>query len=310
MQKVLFTSLITLFIFLILAGCGITRSITKEIPKEENKPPEAYFCQREDCEAVFAGLAKNASEIKCAIYNIDLKGFVNALRNAQVVVEDEYLHKIENELNARSGKSRGLMHNKFCVFDGETVWTGSLNPTERNVEYANNAVVIYSKYLAQNYEDEFAELWNSADDKEAEYPKIILNGKQIENFFCPEDNCKENVMKTLETAEESIYFIVSSFTDDDIGNLLIEKAEEGIELKGIFDKAQNKQWSEYPKLKKYSVLRSKIHHKVFIIDGKIVITGSYNPSRNGDENNDENIVIIHDENVASRFLGEFEFLFS
>ena len=36
-----------------------------------------------------------------------------------------------------------------------------------------------------------------------------------------------------------------------------------------------------------------MHHKVFIIDEEIVITGSFNPSKNADTRNDENILIIN-----------------
>ncbi|MBT4150600.1 phospholipase, partial [Candidatus Woesearchaeota archaeon] len=49
-----------------------------------------------------------------------------------------------------------------------------------------------------------------------------------------------------------------------------------------------------------------MHHKVFIIDGKTVVTGSFNPSKNGDSRNDENILIIRDETIASRYLAEYE----
>jgi phosphatidylserine/phosphatidylglycerophosphate/cardiolipin synthase-like enzyme len=50
----------------------------------------------------------------------------------------------------------------------------------------------------------------------------------------------------------------------------------------------------------------QMHHKVFIVDGRIVITGSYNFSRSAEERNDENVVIIYDERVARFFLEEFE----
>ncbi|MFH1064425.1 MAG: phospholipase D-like domain-containing protein [Candidatus Woesearchaeota archaeon] len=49
-----------------------------------------------------------------------------------------------------------------------------------------------------------------------------------------------------------------------------------------------------------------MHHKVFIIDEKVVVTGSFNPSSNADKNNDENLLIIHDPIVAAEFLEEFE----
>ena len=36
-----------------------------------------------------------------------------------------------------------------------------------------------------------------------------------------------------------------------------------------------------------------------------MITGSYNPTRNADESNDENILIISDADVAEKYLEEF-----
>ena len=53
---------------------------------------------------------------------------------------------------------------------------------------------------------------------------------------------------------------------------------------------------------------ANMHHKVFIIDEKTVILGSYNPTNNGNTNNDENILIIKEENIAKLFLEEFELL--
>ena len=49
----------------------------------------------------------------------------------------------------------------------------------------------------------------------------------------------------------------------------------------------------------------KMHHKVFIVDNETVATGSFNPTSSGDEKNDENVLIIHDRNITSYFLAEF-----
>jgi len=53
-----------------------------------------------------------------------------------------------------------------------------------------------------------------------------------------------------------------------------------------------------------------MHHKVFIIDGKTVITGSMNPTGSGNKRNDENMLIIHNEKVVNKFLEEFEDLWN
>jgi phosphatidylserine/phosphatidylglycerophosphate/cardiolipin synthase-like enzyme len=49
-----------------------------------------------------------------------------------------------------------------------------------------------------------------------------------------------------------------------------------------------------------------MHHKVFIIDNQIVITGSYNFSRSAEERNDENILVIYNTDIAQEFLKEFK----
>ncbi len=56
--------------------------------------------------------------------------------------------------------------------------------------------------------------------------------------------------------------------------------------------------------------KNNMHHKVFIIDEEIVITGSYNPTGNGNKGNDENVLIIYDKDIASRFIKEFDSLVS
>ena len=45
-----------------------------------------------------------------------------------------------------------------------------------------------------------------------------------------------------------------------------------------------------------------------MIDNETVITGSFNPSQNADISNDENLLIIHDEDISKMFLDEFRFV--
>ena len=90
---------------------------------------------------------------------------------------------------------------------------------------------------------------------------------------------------------------------------------DGVKIKGIFEKRGT--GSEYSKYKVLDYQGAEVrkdssggvmHHKVFIIDNKTVITGSFNPSNNADKRNDENVLIIHDKDVALRYLEEFKYL--
>ena len=170
-------------------------------------------------------------------------------------------------------------------------------------------LIIESKYLAKNYLDEFKEL-KTGNEKSTKFPEIIFNSFHIENYFCPEDNCAEQVLEELQKAEHCVYFMTFSFTLDSLGDYLVSR--EDLEVKGIFEKRMNSKYSEYWKLEKAGIKvkedsnKADLHHKVFIIDNRTVITGSFNPSNNANTRNDENILILHNENIALEFLQEFE----
>lgn len=281
-------------VFLLLAGC-IT-GFFAGIP-EESGTIEAYFCDKVDCMTLLREKAASGP-VYCAMYHAD-SGFLD---NAELVVDGE--HPLPGAVKEFGS---GLMHNKFCVIEDKYVWTGSWNPSQK-MTIPNNVVFVESKTLARAYKAEFDELSRGIFHSGSSFPGLVkLNGQLVEAYFCPEDNCQKHVLDILKNAESSIHFMTYAFTDDKIGDLLLEKSKSGIDVKGVFDPRKDK-FSEYEKLKAISTIE-KVHHKVFIVDDNTVITGSYNPSRNANENNDENVIIIRDSNIAQKFEEEFEGLF-
>ena len=209
------------------------------------------------------------------------------------------------------------MNNKFCIFDDKIISTGSFNPTVNgNTKNNNNLVIINSKILAENYEEEFQSFINDefGRDAQVKYPKVILNNEiLIENYFCPEDNCESHVYDVISKAKQRIYFMTFSFTSDKLGDLIVDKSDE-VEVKGIFENFQaNTDYSELNKMKKLNVITDKnpnfMHHKVFIVDD-IVVLGSYNPTSSGNTQNDENILIIYDVDITNKFIEEFDYIWN
>jgi phosphatidylserine/phosphatidylglycerophosphate/cardiolipin synthase-like enzyme len=92
----------------------------------------------------------------------------------------------------------------------------------------------------------------------------------------------------------------------------------GVDVLGVFDESQlrSNTGSEYEWLLgagldvRIDGSPDKLHHKVIIIDGRIVITGSYNFSVSAESRNDENLVVIFDEEVAGVYLEEWERVYS
>ena len=49
-----------------------------------------------------------------------------------------------------------------------------------------------------------------------------------------------------------------------------------------------------------------LHHNFVVIDGKRVVTGSFNYTKTAAESSYENLVVIESEEVAGKFLEEFD----
>ncbi len=105
-----------------------------------------------------------------------------------------------------------------------------------------------------------------------------------------------------------------SFTSDALAEALIERAEAGVIVAGVFDNDQyhSNLGTEFDTLSTAGVdVRLDgnprlMHHKVIIIDEQIVITGSYNFSNNAEYKNDENTLIIHNKDIAAEYLAEYQ----
>jgi len=211
-----------------------------------------------------------------------------------------------------------LMHDKFWIFDNQRVWTGSTNITSNgNFRNNNNVIIIESPQVAAIYEREFAEMWagefgptssSTVDDQ-----TVTLDGTRVQVLFAAEDEVVSQLVPLIEGAQNNIRFMAFSFTHDDLGAAVLARAEAGVDVQGIFEtRGSETQYSEMPALYCAGVpVRQDgnpgtFHHKVFVIDDQILVTGSLNFSNNADNSNDENVVVITNSDIAAQYLLEFE----
>ena len=217
-------------------------------------------------------------------------------------------------------RREGLMHDKFVIIDRSELWLGSMNFTVGGgYEDNNNLMRFHSQKLIENYQTEFDEMF--VDDHfgkdtvaDTPNPSTYVNGTLIETYFSPDDGVSDVIIELINNAEESIFFMAFSFTSDPISEAIQARAEEGVVVAGVMDESQinSNQGGEYDVFAQAGFDIRKdgteglMHHKVFIIDERIVITGSYNFSRSAEERNDENILVIYNSEIAKEFLKEFD----
>ena len=145
-------------------------------------------------------------------------------------------------IEVRTDDRTALMHNKFWIFDGETVWTGSTNITESGIfKQDNNTIVIHSRELAAIYETEFQEMWNGEFGPRSPSQLVgqstVVNGSQIQVIFTSEDHAiEEAIIPLLKTAQSSIRFLAFSFTDYPMAEAMIDRFNAGVDVAGVFEK--------------------------------------------------------------------------
>ncbi|PJF21908.1 MAG: hypothetical protein CUN56_08685 [Phototrophicales bacterium] len=212
----------------------------------------------------------------------------------------------------------GLMHNKFMIFDGTTVLTGSMNFTARGTyTNNNNLLVLRSQRAVEAYQDQFNEMFIDGQfGPRGETPNdfaFTQDGIPVRILFSPDDPVVEILVEEINNAQSEIRFMTFSFTEDRVGEALLNAAARGVDVAGVFEtRGSETQYSELPALfcagldVRQDGNGQTFHHKVFIIDGVTVMTGSFNISDNAITSNDENMVIIRDSDLAAQYLAEYE----
>lgn len=271
--------------------------------------------------------------IDVAAYSISLNSVRYALINAhdrgvtvRVVMESKNMDRSDVQAMIKAGipiigdNRAGLMHDKFMVIDRSEVWLGSMNFTDSGTyEDNNNLIRIRSIKVAENYSVEFNEMFE--DDmfgpdvvEHTPNPSVTLDGTRVDTYFSPDDHVLTALYNLLNDANESIYFLAFSFTSNELGAIVREKAEAGLTVQGVMDEEQiaSNIGTEFDPFRQAGLdvlidgIEGQMHHKVFIVDERIVVLGSYNFSKSAEEKNDENIVIIYNSKVADFFIQEFQ----
>jgi phosphatidylserine/phosphatidylglycerophosphate/cardiolipin synthase-like enzyme len=278
------------------------------------------------------------TSVDVADYDFDLANVADALVRAKgrgatvrMVTDTDTLTNKDKAIQAAFDKlkaasipivddKRGpIMHNKFTVVDKEWVETGSWNYTDGDTYHLNNnMIVIQSKELAANYSAEFAKMFEKKQfgptkDKTIPNPTVTISGTRIQNCFASEGKCASQIVTAIQGSKQSIRFMAYSFTSDPIEQAMADRQKAGVTISGVFETTGSQTtYSAYGKLKKLGddVYTDGnpwlMHHKVIIIDDHIVIFGSFNFSDNADTQNDENLLIIDNPQIAQAFKAEFD----
>ena len=222
-----------------------------------------------------------------------------------------------------------LMHHKYAIRDGSTVWTGSTNWTDDSWSRQENVVLtVESAEVARAFTTNFDELWSGGEVEKSGFvapDPVRVEGIPVRAWFTPGfgEALSRRIAKRVRRAQRRVRICSPVLTVAPVLSALCERVSN-LDIAGCLDRPQIEgviyQWGiEGNAAWKLPLLRQALtadfsakpstpwgagtvhdfmHAKVTVIDD-VVFTGSFNLSRSG-EQNAENVLEIEDAALADR----------
>ncbi len=218
----------------------------------------------------------------------------------------------------RSDFNPAIFHQKFIIRDRSAVLTGSTNFTSTGTtNNLNHIITIEDETIAKIYSKEFREIRQGHFGKlneghDPKPPKAEVSQIPIRILFAPDHSPEMDIMKQMLKAKKRIDFAVFTFSESSgIDDTMQVLARNKIKIKGVLDWMQsNQKWAashnlvgkrniELHRARPKGKMR-KLHHKLMVIDERVIIAGSFNYTGPANRTNDENIIMLGNLEPASQ----------
>jgi phosphatidylserine/phosphatidylglycerophosphate/cardiolipin synthase-like enzyme len=220
-----------------------------------------------------------------------------------------------------------LMHHKYAIRDGASVWTGSLNWTDDSWSRQENVVaVVHSEAIAKAYRIDFDQLWATGDVAKTGFVDPRWDDG-VRAWFTPGhgEDLSSRIAKIIRRARRRVRICSPVITTGPVlGTLAQVIADRSVDVAGCVDATQIRevvhQWEtdgnvswKLPLLEHVmagpfsgkestpfgaGTVHDFMHAKVTVCDDTVFV-GSFNLSRSG-EKNAENVLEIEDAGIADR----------
>ena len=235
------------------------------------------------------------------------------------------------ETRAMSGRG-GAMHCKYAVFDGTLLETGSANWSgfAETASFENIMFTADPDFIS-GYTADFEWMWAQArpagqPDAPAAKPSappadptpdVNFNGALLPDYiFSPRGGTEAAIVKALDAARSEIDVAMFTFTSKNIMAALNRAAGRGLKVKLMLFSGQKFPFFREAKaagielrFKDGRTEKGQMHNKFAVLDGKLLINGSFNWTVTAENANTENTVFTAEPAYVTPYKAEFEKLF-
>ena len=136
-----------------------------------------------------------------------------------------------------------------------------------------------------------------------------------EAYFSPGGGIQNQIIRRVNLARSTIDIAMYSFTSEALAEALADAHERGVKIRVIRDASQShNKHDENAFLRAHGIdirvmkgkARGIFHDKFAIFDDKLLETGSFNWTANGEKYNHENVIFFTDPELIRAFRQEFE----
>lgn len=139
----------------------------------------------------------------------------------------------------------------------------------------------------------------------------------IQVSFSRVDDTSSLIRTWIGRANSTIDVAVYSFTQDSLADALVSARNRGVAVRVLMDSGTTSDsGSEYSRLQKLGISiktdssTGLMHDKFFVIDDRVLGTGSYNWTGSAEDDNAENLLIVRSATLVDRYLNEFNALWN
>ena len=131
-------------------------------------------------------------------------------------------------------------------------------------------------------------------------------------YFSPHGGCTGRVVDALRSARGTVLVEAYSFTSEPIARALVEARRRGVTVEVILDKSQRTERRCAAPLLiaagipvELDAAHAIAHNKVMVIDGRTVLTGSFNFTDAAEDRNAENLLVIENPDLAAQYAANW-----
>jgi phosphatidylserine/phosphatidylglycerophosphate/cardiolipin synthase-like enzyme len=135
----------------------------------------------------------------------------------------------------------------------------------------------------------------------------------IEVYFSRHGGCTDAIIRELNKTKSTVLVQAYSFTSAPIAKALLNAYKRGVKVEVILDKSQRTEKYSSADFLSHAGITTLIdsahaiaHYKVMVIDGEVVITGSFNFTKAAEEKNAENVLVIRHKVLGEKYIKDWE----